>query len=112
MDNLRWQKKLRDEGKEVPRMAADTNALVCPKYLQDWLKAESRNVKRRVHIDADGFLTYTYNIMVSEKVFKSTKKKDGTCQQSEKFSYLLCTHLTPEFVLHRAELLGLLLELE
>ena len=46
-------------------MAKETLALQVPDELLDWLEAEDKNYERRVHLDADGYLTHTY--MVSKK---------------------------------------------
>ena len=73
-------------------MAKETLALQVPDELLDWLEAEDKNYERRVHMDANGILTYA--CMVAEKVWPPQKRKDGKWHQGEQFSYLLCTHLT------------------
>ena len=59
MDNLRLRKAQLAGGMRVSPMAEETKELKVPEGLQDWLDAEIRNFERRVHLDADGFLTYT-----------------------------------------------------
>ena len=63
-------------GNSFPKEAIRTKALVVPEPLIDWLGAADKNYERRVHMDADRILTYTY--MVAEKVFLPKKKNDGT----------------------------------
>ena len=64
MGNLRARKEIVNEG--------GTHALFVPKPLIDWCNAADKNYERRVHMDAGGFLTYTY--MVAEKVFADRNK--------------------------------------
>ena len=86
--------KTSEGGKYFPKEAVKTKALVVPKPLIDLLNAADKNYEQRVHMDADGFLSNnnTYTYMVAEKVWPPKKKKDGTRESCEHFSYLLCTH--------------------
>ena len=86
--------QLLKEGGKVPKLAKDTLALKVPNPLLNWLDADNKNYKQRVHMDANGFLMYPYNVMVAEKVWPAIKGDDGKWHQGEHVSYLVCTHLT------------------
>ena len=65
MDKLRVRNEPLAKKRPVPKSLAEINALYCPPKLVDWLVAANKNYKQVVHLDAEGFLTYTY--MVAKK---------------------------------------------
>ena len=72
--------------KDLPKdLRGTVKANYCPEDDTAWLTCENKACQQVVHLDADGFVTYTY--MESKWVGseKHTYKR-------EQFTYLLCTH--------------------
>ena len=75
--------------KDLPKnLRGKVKAKHCPKDETDWLLSENKTYQRVVHLDAEGFITYTY------MEAKWVGKGDRIAMDREQFAYLLCTHLT------------------
>ena len=54
------------EQKDLPKnLRGKVQAKYCPKDDIDWLMSENKAYQRVVHLDAEGFLTYTYSEQAS-----------------------------------------------